>query len=241
MLHRLDSCAQWSLSWRTNEASSRTLTLSLPDNSYIYLSSCLNKPHLKQTTLTFWIRYSRREKNNNLNNSPGQRVQRWSARCHNNISSMLVRGNTLFIQLRLCGTRVVKTQKIPPPQDPKADFHCLSSQREANARRRGHQTVYGLLIVSEGEAVQAWPAVNYHIKHPHVHNIWGLLSKQYSEILSCIHVFWLKHTKARVTSASAAAWPFFFFSVSSLRQSHRHMSTVRERCQKRPLCSIIFP
>lgn len=36
------------------------------------LVSCSNKPHLKQTTLTFWIRCLRTAANNN---SPGQEVQ----------------------------------------------------------------------------------------------------------------------------------------------------------------------
>lgn len=115
------------------------------------------------------------------NNRPGHSVQQRhqftvsAPRAH----SCLHESHYLYSYSPAAGGAVKKKKKVKrPPSKKRADFHSLSSLHgiscEADARPRRRSTVYGLLIVSEGVAVRAWPAVNGHIKHPHVHNIWGL-------------------------------------------------------------------
>ena len=58
--------------------------------------------------------------------------------------------------------------KRPQNERQFSSFFLVWKRNETNAEWRRHKCVYGLLIVSEGEAVWAWPVVNYHIKLPHV-------------------------------------------------------------------------
>ena len=96
-------------------------TLIRPDatRQQLYLLvSCSNKPHLKQTTLTFRIRCLWTAANNNSPGSGGSAPR--SVYCHSAVSALLVKWSTLFTQ-QLCSRGAVKEKKklkeAPPPNE----------------------------------------------------------------------------------------------------------------------------